>query len=126
MASVRALATRRERRSAARSQLPAVAVPRPAVQCSVRRAIRYPYFVPTTGNDRVVTPEQVGDMSHEKVQFSVDTQGRRRIHPNALDGSNRAHNPKVAGSNPAPATKTKALVRRGFPGRGFLLSGVGI
>ena len=34
----------------------------------------------------------------------------------------RAHNPKVGGSNPPPATNTKALVRRTFLGWGFLIS----
>jgi hypothetical protein len=36
-----------------------------------------------------------------------------------VDYSTRSHNPKVGGSNPPPATNTKALVRSCFPSRGF-------
>jgi hypothetical protein len=37
------------------------------------------------------------------------------------DGDHRAHNPKVAGSNPAPATNEKARNPKGF--RAFVVLG---
>jgi hypothetical protein len=47
---------------------------------------------------QVKTPER------EKAQVNGDEGERRRIRLEPLDGSVRAHNPKVGGSNPPPAT----------------------
>ncbi len=40
-----------------------------------------------------------------EIQLKPDIKGLRRSDRDPVDGSDGAHNPKVAGSNPAPATK---------------------
>ena len=58
---------------------------------------------------------QVGDVASRflvrrlretKAQFNDDSDGRQRKPWEASDGPVRAHNPKVGGSNPPPATKS--------------------
>ncbi len=41
-------------------------------------------------------------------------QGCGQVRSENADGTNRSHNPKVAGSNPAPATKTAQVTGLGF------------
>ena len=50
-------------------------------------------------------PGQLSRPKSEKALVSGDDEGRQRFRGERVDGSDGAHNPKVGGSNPPPATK---------------------
>jgi len=60
--------------------------------------------IPRIGTSHVTASILVVRLHHINAQVNRDLEGPWRTRPKALDGSARAHNPKVAGSNPAPAT----------------------
>ena len=59
---------------------------------------------PTKIEEHVREMAQVNSRAAEKVQLEPDDEGQARTDLDALDGSDGAHNPKVVGSNPTPAT----------------------
>ena len=61
--------------------------------------------IPRIGLQHVMASLQVTRPLLTYVLFRTDVGGRRRTRSDDLDGSAWAHNPKVGGSNPPPATK---------------------
>jgi len=59
---------------------------------------------PTDWSKHVIASFQVTRLPVTYVQLRPDVGGWRRTRLDGLDGSARAHNPKVGGSNPPPAT----------------------
>jgi hypothetical protein len=64
----------------------------------------HPRKIPETDWRYVMKAVQLRKRSWQKVLVDVDDKGHRRTRLKPLDGSARAHNPKVGGSNPPPAT----------------------
>jgi hypothetical protein len=66
---------------------------------------RHPYFCPTNASETASTASGWECVDFEKSSSEAESGRRKRIWLNAVDGSERAHNPKV--------TSGSALAQRG-------------
>jgi hypothetical protein len=75
----------------------------------------YPLDIPRIRQIPVGRPILVNRLWFTESQVSVDFGGQNETSPEVLDGPNGAHNPKVEGSNPSPATiKSSRNIAVGF------------